>query len=313
MSGGMAQEEANQRVLLANAAFGEDSGGPLELAELKGSVLQHKDWPVGRPEREEGEPDPDTDLAAWNEWRARQHEKRWTIEYHGKVVPAVYIDGVKLPVNCAPEDLSKFSVREEKDLSTYSVPTYSRQHITAYRNKLSRAMGLGMLTGVRADKVRRLLKFFDVLLEAMQLGIKLTQRCLAGLADVSQKTISNYLSLLAAHGLVRICAGGGIEALVPGKPRIPRKKRGGAAQHITLAESAAVPQRDMNLLALDDALIKLETIDPDKSRMVELRFFSGLSVEETAEVMGVSPRTIDRQWQTAKAWLHREISAEKAA
>jgi RNA polymerase sigma factor (TIGR02999 family) len=91
------------------------------------------------------------------------------------------------------------------------------------------------------------------------------------------------------------------------------KKRGGAAQHITLAESAAVPQRDLNLLALDDALTKLETIDPDKSRMVELRFFSGLSVEETAEVMGVSPRTIDRQWQTAKAWLHREISAGKAA
>ena len=47
--------------------------------------------------------------------------------------------------------------------------------------------------------------------------------------------------------------------------------------------------------------------------MVELRFFSGLSVEETAEVMGVSPRTIDRKWQTAKAWLHREISASEAA
>jgi RNA polymerase sigma-70 factor (ECF subfamily) len=92
------------------------------------------------------------------------------------------------------------------------------------------------------------------------------------------------------------------------------KKRGGAAQHITLnEESAAEPQRDVNLLALDDALTRLETVDPDKSRMVELRFFSGLSVEETAEVMGVSPRTIDRQWQTAKAWLHREISAGKAA
>jgi RNA polymerase sigma-70 factor (ECF subfamily) len=67
------------------------------------------------------------------------------------------------------------------------------------------------------------------------------------------------------------------------------------------------PQRDVNLLAIDEALTKLEAIDPDKSRMVELRFFSGLSVEESAEVMGVSPRTIDRQWQIAKAWLHREI------
>jgi RNA polymerase sigma-70 factor, ECF subfamily len=92
------------------------------------------------------------------------------------------------------------------------------------------------------------------------------------------------------------------------------KKRGGAAQHITLDEGvAAAPQRDLNLLALDEALTKLETLDADKSRMVELRFFSGLSVEETAEVMAVSPRTIDRQWQTAKAWLHREISAGKAA
>lgn len=92
------------------------------------------------------------------------------------------------------------------------------------------------------------------------------------------------------------------------------KKRGGTAQHITLDEGvAAAPQRDVNLLVLDDALTRLEALDPEKSRMVELRFFSGLSVEETAEVMGVSPRTIDRQWQTAKAWLHREISTGKAA
>jgi RNA polymerase sigma factor (sigma-70 family) len=64
----------------------------------------------------------------------------------------------------------------------------------------------------------------------------------------------------------------------------------------------------VNLLALDDALTKLEAIDAEKSRMVGLRFFSGLSVEEAAEVLGVSPRTVDRQWQTAKAWLHREMS-----
>jgi RNA polymerase sigma factor (TIGR02999 family) len=85
-------------------------------------------------------------------------------------------------------------------------------------------------------------------------------------------------------------------------------KRGGSDQRITLDEGvAAAPERDLSLLALDEALKRLEAIDSEKSRMVELRFFSGLSVEETAEVMGVSPRTIDRQWQTAKAWLHREI------
>ena len=87
-------------------------------------------------------------------------------------------------------------------------------------------------------------------------------------------------------------------------------KRGGGETCITLEEGVApAPQRDLNLLAVDEALTRLEAIDPEKSRMVELRFFSGLSVEETAEVMGVSPRTIDRQWQTAKAWLHRELRA----
>ncbi|PYK66544.1 MAG: RNA polymerase subunit sigma-70 [Verrucomicrobia bacterium] len=87
-------------------------------------------------------------------------------------------------------------------------------------------------------------------------------------------------------------------------------RRGGGETMITLDESlAAAPGRDVNLLALDEALQRLESIDAEKSRMVELRFFSGLSVEETAEVMGVSPRTIDRQWQTAKAWLHRELRA----
>jgi RNA polymerase sigma-70 factor (ECF subfamily) len=87
-------------------------------------------------------------------------------------------------------------------------------------------------------------------------------------------------------------------------------KRGGGDARITLQEGVvAAPQRELNLLAVDEALTKLEAIDPEKSRMVELRFFSGLSVEETAAVLGVSPRTVDRQWQTAKAWLHRELRA----
>jgi RNA polymerase sigma-70 factor, ECF subfamily len=85
-------------------------------------------------------------------------------------------------------------------------------------------------------------------------------------------------------------------------------KRGGDQTRITLQEGVmSAPERDVNLLAVDEALTRLAAIDPEKSRMVELRFFSGLSVEETAEVMGVSPRTVDRKWQIAKAWLHREI------
>jgi len=87
-------------------------------------------------------------------------------------------------------------------------------------------------------------------------------------------------------------------------------KRGSGETRIMLVdEIAAAPERDVNLLAVDEALTKLDGIDPEKSRMVELRFFSGLSVEETAEAMGVSPRTINRQWETAKAWLYREIAA----
>lgn len=89
-------------------------------------------------------------------------------------------------------------------------------------------------------------------------------------------------------------------------------KRGGDEQRITFTEEvSATSERDVNLLALDEALKKLEAIDLEKSRMVELRFFSGLSVTDTAEVMGVSPRTVDRQWQTAKAWLYREIAGER--
>jgi RNA polymerase sigma factor (TIGR02999 family) len=89
-------------------------------------------------------------------------------------------------------------------------------------------------------------------------------------------------------------------------------KRGGGEHRLTLNEEVAIsPQPDVNLLALEDALKKLEAIDPEKSRMVELRFFGGLSVEDTAEVMGVSARTVDRQWQTAKAWLHREIGGRE--
>ena len=82
-------------------------------------------------------------------------------------------------------------------------------------------------------------------------------------------------------------------------------KRGGAERMVTLNEDVAfAEQRDVNLLALDDALKKLAEMDQQKSQIVELRFFSGLSIEETAEVLRVSPATVTRQWRTVKAWLH---------
>ena len=86
-------------------------------------------------------------------------------------------------------------------------------------------------------------------------------------------------------------------------------KRGGTAHKLSLDEAAAVSQeRDVDLVALDEALISLTKIDPQQSRIVELRFFGGLTIEETAEVLGISPATVKREWTTAKAWLYHEIS-----
>jgi RNA polymerase sigma factor (sigma-70 family) len=67
-------------------------------------------------------------------------------------------------------------------------------------------------------------------------------------------------------------------------------------------------QKPVDVLALDAALDKLNALDADQSRVVELRFFGGLSVEETAEAMGVSPATVKRSWSSARAFLHREIT-----
>jgi RNA polymerase sigma-70 factor, ECF subfamily len=88
-------------------------------------------------------------------------------------------------------------------------------------------------------------------------------------------------------------------------------KRGGAALRVSLAEVGDVAEvRAAEVVALDDALESLAELDPRKSRVVELRFFGGLSVGETADVLGVSPNTVLRDWSTAKAWLHREMSKQ---
>lgn len=88
-----------------------------------------------------------------------------------------------------------------------------------------------------------------------------------------------------------------------------RAKRGGHLQIVPLDEAAFVSeQKAAELLALDDALKALEQFDPRKSRLVELRFFGGLSNEEVAEVMGMSLRTVEREWRKAKAWLHQALT-----
>jgi RNA polymerase sigma factor (TIGR02999 family) len=82
---------------------------------------------------------------------------------------------------------------------------------------------------------------------------------------------------------------------------------------ITLDRAVALPQkREVDLLALDDALDELSRLDPRQGRIVELRFFGGLSIEETSEILGISPATVKREWATARAWLHREMSGGAA-
>lgn len=88
-------------------------------------------------------------------------------------------------------------------------------------------------------------------------------------------------------------------------------KRGGGAWLEALDDiNAAAPARDGELIALDEALARLAELAPRQSQIVELRFFGGLSVEETAQVLQIAPRTVLREWQTARAWLYRELKGD---
>jgi RNA polymerase sigma factor (TIGR02999 family) len=86
-------------------------------------------------------------------------------------------------------------------------------------------------------------------------------------------------------------------------------KRGGDRVTITLDERLApARQRELDVIALDDALNELSRMNPQHSRIVEMRFFAGLSIEETAQAMGISPATVKRDWAAARAWLYRELA-----
>jgi RNA polymerase sigma factor (TIGR02999 family) len=88
-------------------------------------------------------------------------------------------------------------------------------------------------------------------------------------------------------------------------------KRGGAAR-VTLDDSLLISDDHLgDVMAVDEVLARLETLDARQGRIVELRFFAGLSVEEVAEVMEISTPTVKREWQSAKAWLHRELTTGK--
>jgi len=91
-------------------------------------------------------------------------------------------------------------------------------------------------------------------------------------------------------------------------------KRGGSRIRVTLDPGlVAVEAQSLDLEALDEALTRLEAFDPELARVVEVRFFGGLSIEETAEAVGLSPATVKRRWTLAKAWLARELGVERRA
>ena len=126
-----------------------------------------------------------------------------------------------------------------------------------------------------------------------------------------------YLKLIRAKGIechdrshfFAVCAQMIRRIVVDHARNRQRVKRGGGAVQITIDEAIAAPQTTtVDVVALDDALQSLSEVDARKCRVVELRFFGGLSVEETAEVLQVSPETVMRDWKMAKAWLYHELT-----
>jgi RNA polymerase sigma factor (TIGR02999 family) len=88
-------------------------------------------------------------------------------------------------------------------------------------------------------------------------------------------------------------------------------KRGGGLRPVTLVDAVDIsPARGIDVIALDKALTRLTTLYPEQGRLVELRYFGGLTIEETSEAMGTSPATVKRQWMVARAWLLRDLAGE---
>lgn len=87
------------------------------------------------------------------------------------------------------------------------------------------------------------------------------------------------------------------------------QKRGGELQRVTLHSRIRIDDRDVDIVALDEALTRLAAFAPEACRVVELRYFGGLTIEETAEVLESSPATVKRHWTFARAWLHRELQS----
>ena len=125
-----------------------------------------------------------------------------------------------------------------------------------------------------------------------------------------------YLKLVGQRGVdcqgrahfLAIAAQAMREILVDHARRHHAAKRGGGRHRLTLDDNLVVESsRDVDLLALEDALTKLAKLDPRQAQMIQLRFFGGMSIAEVAEVMGMSKRSVEREWTMVRAWLRREL------
>jgi RNA polymerase sigma factor (TIGR02999 family) len=135
--------------------------------------------------------------------------------------------------------------------------------------------------------------------------------------DTSALVHEAYLKIAASEGVswndrrhfFAVAATAMRQIIVDDARRRTTAKHGGGLRRVTLDERRLVPERDAaELVALDQALDRLAELNPRLSQVVSCRFFAGLTVSETATAMGFSPRTVDRDWEKAKAWLYRELS-----
>jgi RNA polymerase sigma factor (TIGR02999 family) len=129
------------------------------------------------------------------------------------------------------------------------------------------------------------------------------------LVDQRRVTLRNrsHFLALAATAMRRI--------LIDHARRKRRRKRGAGHVQLSLDEALTISEDEpsTDLLALDEALTKLAALEPERARVVELRFFGGLTNEEVSELLGISDRTVRRHWQYAKAWLYREVAGSAPA
>ncbi len=155
------------------------------------------------------------------------------------------------------------------------------------------------------DELRRLARYY---LRGERAAQSLQPTALVNEAYVRLAKERAHLWKNKAH-FCAIAAGSMREILVERARARNAAKRGGSRVRVTLGDDLAEPRPDsaVDMLSLDQALSRLSTMDPQLGRIVELRFFGGLTVEESAEVLGVSPATIKRGWGLAKAWLKREM------